>query len=179
MAPLHRAVAFAEPDGILEFVCKNLDFHVTWIFQVLLHIDFGVAECCAGFRLGHGDCIQQRRFSVHHAHAAPAATACRLDDDRITDLACNQHDFLGVFRQCTFRTRHARHAGTDHGLLGCDLVAHHANGVRARADEDEARLFDTLGEIGIFRQEAIARMDCLGIGYLGSTDDGRHIQVAQ
>ncbi len=74
---------------------------------------------------------------------------------------------------------HARHAGLDHGLLGQYLVAHLADRFRARADEDEARLLDALGEIGILRQEAVTGMDRLGVGDFGGADDGRHVQVAQ
>ena len=175
---LHRTIALAEPDRILEFVCQYLDFHMARIFQKLLHIDFRIAESCAGFGLGHGDCIQQCGFGMHHAHAAPAAATGGLDDDRIADLARGLDDDLGIVRQCAFRTGYARHACLDHGLLGRDLVAHQANRFRARSDEDEPGLLHPFGKVGVFGQETVAGMNCLSIGDFGSADDCRHAQVA-
>ena len=46
-----------------------------------------------------------------------------------------------------------------HDLDGRDLVAHQADGLGLRADEDEAALLDPLGKIRVLGQEAIARMD--------------------
>jgi hypothetical protein len=82
-------------------------------------------------------------------------------------------DLLRVFRQRAFRAGHAGHAGGLHGVLGADLVAHQADGFRARADEDEAGFLDALGEVGVLGQEAVAGMDGLGVGDLGRRDDGR------
>src|SRR5690606_17938295 len=123
VAALHRAVAFAEPDGVLVFVGEDLDFHVARIFQKLLHIDFRIAEGSTGFGLSHGDCIEQRSFGMHYAHATTAAAAGRLDDDRIADATRDLDDFLRIFGQGAIGTWHARHAGSDHRLLGRDLVA--------------------------------------------------------
>ncbi len=51
--------------------------------------------------------------------------------------------------------------------LGDDLVAHQADMLGRRADEDEAVLLDHLGEVGVLGQEAVAGMDRLGAGDLG------------
>ena len=77
------------------------------------------------------------------------------------------------------RARHAGHAGGLHHLDGGHLVAHQADGLGARADEDEAALLDPLGEIGVLRQEAVAGMDRDRIGHLGGADDGGHVQIRQ
>ena len=45
-------------------------------------------------------------------------------------------------------------------------------------DEDEAAALHALGEVGIFGQEAVARVDGYGIGDLGGADDGGHVEVA-
>src|SRR5450830_1697511 len=179
VAALHRAVAFAQPDGVAVFVRQDLDLHVTWIFQVLLHIHFRIAEGCAGFAFGHGHGIVERRFGMHDAHAATAAAAGGLDDHRVTDFTGDLYHFFWIVWQGAFRTRHARHASADHGLLGLDLVAHHADVFCTRTDEDEAGLLDALGKVGVFRQKAVARMNRLGVGHFGSADDGRHVQIAQ
>lgn len=52
-----------------------------------------------------------------------------------------------------------------------------ANRLRARAEENEAALLHPFGEIGVFRQETIARMDRYRIGDFGGADDRRHVQV--
>src|SRR5206468_13019085 len=65
-----------------------------------------------------------------------------------------------------------------HRHLGGDLVAHGADRLRARADEDEAGVLDPFGEIRVLREEAVAGMDRLGVGHLGRTDDGRDVEVA-
>jgi hypothetical protein len=116
--------------ALLVLVGQDLDFHVARVFQELLHVDLRIAEGGTGFGLGHLHRVDQRRFGVHHAHAATAAAAGGLDDDRVADLAGDLHDFFRIVRQRAFRAGHAGHAGLDHGLLGRHLVAHHADGFR-------------------------------------------------
>ena len=65
-----------------------------------------------------------------------------------------------------------------HGFFRGDFVAHHADGVRFRADKNKTALADFFGKIGIFGEEAVTRMDGLGVGYFGRADDGGNIQVA-
>ena len=67
--------------------------------------------------------------------------------------------------------RHQRHLRFRHQRLGFALAAHGADGGRRRADKDDLRLGAGLGEGGVLRQEAIARMDRLGAGPLGGLDD--------
>ncbi|MNV64202.1 hypothetical protein D3C71_1568330 [compost metagenome] len=62
-------------------------------------------------------------------------------------------------------------------MLGRNLVAHQANGVGFRADEGETGFFHLLGEVGVFRQEAVARVDRGGASHFGSGDDRRDVQV--
>jgi hypothetical protein len=75
VAALQRAVAFAEVDHISVVISEHLDLDVARLLQEFLHIDFGVAESRQRFRLRHVDRIQQRCFTVHDAHSAPAASA--------------------------------------------------------------------------------------------------------
>jgi hypothetical protein len=108
--------------------------------------------------------------------AAPAA-AGGLDDHRVGDGARDPDDFLGVVRQGAFGAGNARHAGLDHRLLGRHLVAHDADRLRRRPDEDEAGALDALGEVGVLAQEAVTGVDRLGIGHFGGRDDRRHVEV--
>ncbi len=177
VAALHRAVALAQEDGIAVFVGQHLDLDMARLFEELLHIHDRVAEGRLGFGAGHVHRIDQSGFAVYHAHAASATAAGRFDDDRETDFLGAAHDVCRVVAQCTVGTGYARYAGGDHRLLGGHLVAHQANGFRTRSDEDKTGLFDAFGKVGILGQEAIARMDGLGVGDFGCGDDGRDVQI--
>ena len=39
-------------------------------------------------------------------------------------------------------------------------------------------MFDALGEVGVFGEEAVAGVDGVGVGDFGGGDDGRHVEVA-
>ena len=158
VAALHRAVAFAEMDRVALAVGEHLDFHVARILQELLHVDLLVAERGLGLGLGHGDGVAQMRLGVHHAHAATAAAAGGLDDDRVADLARDACMLVvDVLAERTAGTGHARHAGGLHRADRLDLVAHQADHVGGRADEDEAGLLDAFGEVGVLGQESRSR----------------------
>ena len=101
VAALHGAIAFTKPHGIFVFVGQNLDFNVARIFKEFFHVNRGVVESRACLGFGHGDCIQQCSFGVHHAHAAPTAAARSFDNDRVAHLACNFHDFTWIVGQFT------------------------------------------------------------------------------
>ena len=176
--PLHRAIPLAQVDRVLELVGQDLDFDVAGVLQEFLHIDRGVAKCCAGFRLGHDDRVDQRRLGVYHPHAAPAAAAGGFDDDRIPHALGNTAQLHRVVRELALRARYAGDAGPDHGLFGRHLVAHDADGRGGGADELEAALLHALGKVGVFAQETVAGVDSFRVGHLGGRNDGRHIQVA-
>src|SRR5690348_386102 len=178
VAALHRAIAFAQVDRIALAVGQHLDLHVARVLQEFLHVHHVVAEGRLGLLLRHGDGIAQVRLGAHHAHAAPAAAAGRLDDDRIADVAGDADVFLDAVAQRATRAGHARHAGGLHRLDRLDLVAHQADHLGGRADEDEAGLLHLFGEIGALGQEAVARMDRLGVGNFRRRDDPRDVEVA-
>ncbi len=134
------------------------------------------AACASVARERHGR--HQCRFGVHDAHPAPAPAAGGFDDHRVTDLPRHLHDFLRILRQRALGPRHTGDAGLDHGHLGAHLVAHEPDGVGARTDEDEARALDLLGEVRVFGQESVARMDRLGVGHFRRRDDRRNVEIA-
>ena len=65
-----------------------------------------------------------------------------------------------------------------HGADRRDFVAHLPDRAGGRADKQESAGFDPLGEIRIFRQESVARVDRDRISHFGRTDDRGHVQVA-
>jgi hypothetical protein len=115
---------------------------------------------------------------VHHSHAAPAAAAGGLDDHRIADRARDPRHFIGLLREGVVYPRHHRYPGFLHRDLGVYLVAQQPDGLGLGADEDEAALLDTFGEIGILREKAPAGMYRLGVRHLRGADDGRNVEIA-
>src|SRR3546814_1732847 len=57
-----------------------------------------------------------------------------------------------------FRSHHG-YAGGLHQFLGAGLAAHPAHRRSRRADEDQARGRDRVGEVGVLAEEAVAGMD--------------------
>ena len=176
---LQRAVAVAQMDRIALAVGKNLNFHVTRVGQVFFQVDHRVAEPGAGFFAGLLGCFDQVFFTVDHAHAATTAAASGLDDHRVADFTANAQGGFRIFRQRAVRTWNGRNTSRDHGVLGRNLVAHQANGVGFRADEGKTGFFDLFGEIGVFSQKAVARVNRRGTGHFRGRDDGRNVQVRQ
>ena len=64
------------------------------------------------------------------------------------------------------------------GLFGGDFVAHQADVVRRRADEDEFVFLDHGREVGVFGQEPVTWVDGVHMGDGGGTQDRRHVQIA-
>ena len=164
MAALHGAIALTEPDGVFVLVGQNLNLDVPGVLQEFLHIDLRIAKGCTGLGLGHLHGVEQRRFGMHHAHAASTAAASGLDDDRVANLLGNALDESRISRQRAFRAGNAWHAGFEHGLLGRHLVAHQPNRLGRRADELEAAFFNALGKVGVLAQKTVAGVNRFGVG---------------
>ena len=177
MAPLQRAVAFAEMDAGAETVAQHLDLDVARPAEILLDIDRVVVESGLGFgarqREGFGGCLG----ILHDLHAATAAAGDGLDQDRPADLFAEFDDVLYRLDR-TRRSRHQRQPEFQRRLLGHDLVAHHRDMLRRRTDEGETVCLDSFGEARILRQEAVARMDGVGAGDRRGGEDGGNVEVA-
>ena len=176
--PLQRAVALAQRDDVAVMVAHHLELDMPRQLEEFLHVDGVVGESGQRLCLGDVDGAREGRLAVHYAHAAATAATRGLDDHRVADGAADPEALVDVVGQRSVRARHAGHAGLLHHLDGGDLVAEQADGLAARADKDKTALFDTLGEVGVFGQEAVARMDGDRVGHLGGADDGRHVEVA-
>ena len=164
--------------GVFMPVGEDLDFDMARLLEVFLEVDHGIAERGLGLGASQGHRVEQRRFGVHDAHAPSAAAPGGLDDHRIADLARDAHDLLVVLGQRAVRPRNRGHTDLRHRLLGTHLVAHQADILRMRADEYEARALDLLGEIGVLREKAVARVNGLRTGGARCGQDRRAIEIA-
>ena len=95
VAPLGRAVAFAEPDRAAVLVGEHLHLDVPGPGEVALEVDLGPAE--VGLRLAGGGlhrfgCVLGGR---HDLHAAAPAAEGRLDGDRPPVQLAEGDDLVG------------------------------------------------------------------------------------
>ena len=174
---LERAVALAQMHHVAVLVAQHLDFDVARPGKVFLHIDFAVAERGLGFGGGHLESLTHLVAAFGDFHAAPAAAGTGFDQHRIANGIGNLHR-RGFGRHRAVGPRHARDAGILGRLLGHDLVAHGADVLRVRADKGNVVVGHHFGELSIFRKEAIARMNGVGIGDGGRGDDRGLVEVA-
>ena len=147
------------------------------VAEEFFQIDHRVAERCTGFGAGQLGRFDQVFFLVYHAHAATTAAASGLDDHRVAHFTGDAQRFFLVFRQRAVGAGNHRHAGFDHGFLGRYLVAHQADHARGRANEGKTGVLHLFGEIGVFGEEAVARVDARGAGQFSGADDRRDVQV--
>ncbi len=86
---------------------------------------------------------------------------------------------MSTVTPCTCSSATARcNAGLLHRRLGGNLVAHQADRVRPRPDEDKAGALGLFGEVSVLRQEPVSGVDRLRVGDLRRGDDRRDIEVA-
>jgi len=173
---LQRAVAFAEMNPGAQSVAQHLDLDMARPGKVLFEIDGVVAERSLGFGAREGEGLRGGLRILHDLHAASATAGNGLDQDRPPDLAAQFDHFLDRFDRAG-RTGDQRQAEVLGGLLGHDLVAHHGDVLRRRADEGETVRLDRFGETGILRQEPVAGMDGIGAGDCRGRQDRGNVEI--
>ena len=162
---------------VAVFVAQNLDFDVARTPQVLLQIKLAVAK--RGFCFGRGDL---ERFAhliavLRHLHAASAAAGAGFQQHGVADVVGDLQGFV-FGSDSAVGPGHHGNSRFLRGLLRQHLVAHGADMDRRGADERQAVIGHHLGEFGILRQEAIARMDRVGAGDGRGRDDRGFVQIA-
>src|SRR5208282_353151 len=122
---------------------------------------------------------QQLLLILHLANPPPAAAGNGLDHERI---AVGSREIQGLPRPRGPRGKAG--GGGDHrdasllgGLSGEHLAPQAADHLRGWPDEHQTSVDAGYGEVGILRQKAIARVDCLGPGLSGRLDNLADIQV--
>ena len=87
VAALAGAVALAEMHAVPEIVDQHLNLHVARAFQVTFDVEAIVAEGFAHLVLRGVEDALELVGSFDQTNAAPAASGCRLEHERETDLA--------------------------------------------------------------------------------------------
>ena len=158
-------------------VGDHLKLHVARLLEITLHINGSVAKGRRRFRAGGGDGFEQAVPILGDLHPATAAAGRGLDQHGEADLLGGLHGLL-VSGDAAVGAGHDGDTGVLRRSLGGDLVAHHADVVRARADEGQAVGLDDLRKARVLRQKAVARMHGLGAGDLAGGHDGRDVEIA-
>lgn len=177
VAALGGAVALAQVDHMALTVGHDLDLHVAGAGEVFLEVDPRIAEGALRFLRGLPERPAQLLFVLHDAHALAAAAGGRLDEDGIADGGRDAPRFVLVGDE-PFRAGDDGHARVDHGAAGHGLVAHVADGFAGRADEGDAVIRAHVGEIRVFREEAVARVDGVRPGGAGGLDEAGDVEIA-
>ena len=101
MAALERAIPAAEPECRAIGIRQHLDLDVARMFQEFFGIDLGIAEGAARFLADERKRISKLRTRPDDAHAATAAAACRLEDQRKANLGGYSLQGFGIVGQGT------------------------------------------------------------------------------
>ena len=176
VATLQRAVALAQVDDGSVGVGKDLHLDVAGTLQVPLDVALATAEG----RLGLAASTCQRRLDVAGAaddlHATTTAAERRLDGQGPAMGLAEGPDQLWVGRRLG-RPGHDGHVGRTGNRTSGQLVAHGLDGLRGWADPGESGVDDGTDEVGVLRQEAVARVDGVHPCLLGDLEDPREVEV--
>ncbi len=116
---------------------------------------------------------------MYHSHPSATATASSFDDHRVSNFSSNCNDLLRIIGQCPLTPGNNRDPRSDHRVLRAYLVPHESNRFWFWPDKDKPTLFDSLGEVSIFRQKTVTRMYRLCVCNLSGTDNRRNIKIGR
>src|SRR5882757_7265153 len=176
MAALDGTFALAQMNDFAVLIAQNLKFNVSRIFNEALGVNVGRAKGL--LRLAARRFVRGQKFFLlaHHAHAATAAAGNRLHNQR-------EAYFRGFFGQLFFALDRAIapwnrwQTRAFHFTARAILFAHHFNYFRSRANKRNFRGFADFGEICVFGEKSVTRVNGVNIGDLGSADYVRDIQI--
>ena len=137
-----------------------------WAVEVALAEDGVVRERGLGLPASSCEGVVELMPRTHDAHAPTTAARRGLDDERKAD----------VLRIALRKGRDARGGGDP---FGCELVSTEAERLRGRSDPREPCLDRRGRERRAFGEEAVARMDGVGVGLACRADVFRGVEVAR
>ena len=175
-AALQRAVAGSGDDDVAVRVGDDLRLDVAGLVQVALDEAFAAAEGGDGLAGGGVEQLGDLFDGAGDLHAAAAAAERGLDRDGHAVLLGERDDLVGVLDRVG-GAGHQRGVGAGGDVAGRHLVAEVADRLRAGADPDQSGVEDGLGEVGVLGQEAVAGVDGVGAGLLGSVQQLLEHQV--
>ena len=175
---LDRAVPVEQMQHRAVHVRQHLHLHMPGPGDVALQQQRAVTEGRSGFAFGGSQRGRQVFRPLDDAHAAAAAAGRGLDQHRVADLL---RRFREPFRRGvgSVIARHQGHLRVGGDPLRCAFRPHRPDGVRRRADEDEAGAGRALREFGVLGEEAVAGMNGLRAGAPRRVDERVDIEIAR
>ena len=155
--PLQGAFTLEQRQQVAMTVADDLHLDVARVFDEFFDQQAVVAERRLG--LAPGACDRRGKLigRTHDAHATPAATRRRLDQNGKTDLVGGLGERRLVLGLAVI-AGHQRHAGLFHQHFRARFRAHCGHHGSAGTDEYQSGIGASLREFGILRKESIARM---------------------
>ena len=151
-------------------VGDDLGLHVARLVEVALDEALPATECRDCLTGGRVEQFGDLFDRVGDLHAAAAAAECRLDGDGDTVLLGEGHDLTRVL-DWVLGTRGHRCVGLQCDVTCGDLVTEVADRLGRRPDPGEPGVDDSLGEVGVLREEAVAGVDGVGPGLGRGVED--------
>lgn len=177
VAALNGAVSFAKVEDFAFAVAEDLDFDVMGVFDKFFDVNVGVAKALFGFAAGGMVAFAKGDVVVDNAHASAAAAGDGLDHYGVADFFCDREGvFFGVHSACrSGRNGNAGFLG-EFAADGFVFKGVHSGG--AGADETDFATFANFGEVGVFGEESVARMDGVDVSNFGGADEAVDSEIA-
>ena len=175
IAPLRRAVAFAQGHDLSAAVAEDLDFDMARALHELLDEQAGVLE--VGLRQAFDRAPGGVEFGrvVHQPHADATAAGGALQHHRVADAFGFAMRRRHVGQQPAARQQ--RHAVALRDVTCRVLQAEGAHLRGRRADEGDAGGLAGFGKARVLRQEAVARMDGVHIVLACGREDAVDVEI--
>ena len=170
VAALQRTVTLKQMNDIAVTVTEHLHLDMARALNIFLDKDVIVAKACRRLTPATGEAICKFFRTLDQPHTLAAAACHRLYQYRIADRIGLDSKEACILVTAHIARRH-RHARLLHQLLGSILQPHCRNAFRVRANPDQPGVDHALRKFCVLGEEAIARMDRLCTGGLGSSDD--------
>ena len=177
VAALHRTFAFAEGDDAAVGVGKDLDFDVARLFKIFFQIEAGVAEGVEGFGGSIAPSGGEVGIAGDHPHAFSTAAGNGFEENRV---AHRLRESLGFFRffDGVVGAGDGGNVAAASELAAGGFRAERFHGFGGGADENDAGLFASARERGIFGEKTIAGVDGVAVGAAGDVDYFIDAQIA-
>src|ERR1700751_283452 len=162
---------------VAESIAQDLDLDMPWLFDITFDIEAAIAEVSLSFAARLSDRILEQIEIANNSHSLATAAGGRLDQERHPDGPCPRQKCRGI--TLFDRGGSDRKAIAFDEIARADLVAHQFDRLGRWADEGDACRGNRARKTGIFRQEAVAGMQCAGTNSAGRRYDLLGIKISR
>ena len=151
---------------------------MTGASKVAFEVKPVITECGLSLPAGLSNSVIKTGAVPDHSHSASTATGDGLNHDGGGRIQClNELGGLGGGGKCS-GSRYEGHVAAVREFPGQGFITEYLKDFGAWADKDQSALFTLAGELGVFREEAVTRMDGIAAGIQGDTNNAVDIPVS-